>query len=275
MTRLVRAEILKLRTTMVPWVLAVIVVLLTTGVLLILFHQAAVTAYNATHPFLRPGRGFAYAPAWGTPSTPAQLRGLVDPVLGLQGYVLPIVFGTLIATGEYRHKTITDAFLVTPRRWEVVLAKVVVAALGGLLLAVVSLVTVGAVAVPFLAGQGGSVSNLLHQSTHVIPGMLAAFVLLGIVGVGIGMLLRNQVAALVASLVWFIIGEPIILSNFSWIGRWLFEASTFSVVQAGTGRGIAEGLNLLPWWGGAGMLLAYSAAILAAAVVFTVPRDVT
>ncbi len=46
--------------------------------------------------------------------TTQQLRNLIGR--GIQGYIFALLLGVLIITVEFRHKTVTTSFLVTPRR---------------------------------------------------------------------------------------------------------------------------------------------------------------
>ena len=269
MIRLIRGELYKARTTMVPWVMAILVAVLAAGGVLLVFHLSAVRQF---------GPGVA-TPAWGTPSTPAELRDLVDfPVLSV-GFSLPVVLGVLLATTEYRHKTITNAFLVTPKRWQVVTAKAIVAALGGLALAVVSLVVSYAVAAPFLAGQGGSVHDFTHQAAYAASGLLLSYALLGILGVGVGTLLRNQVAALITTLAWFLIAEGILGSIFPSYFRWLVSGVVDAAARVPLGGlGDRNGptlTHIFPTWGGTVALLAYGVGITVIGYLLTTRRDVT
>ena len=270
MIGLVRAEIMKLRNTTMPWMMGVVVAVFTVGSSLIIFHRAAAFAHLGLPGF----PGSSTPPAWGTPTGPTELRELVESILEFGGYVLPIVFGALVATGDYRYRTIANAFLITPYRPAVFLAKAITSALGALFLALTSLVVMAAVDMPFLARQGGSVPDLVHQSTHVVPGMLGAFMLLGIVGCGVGTLVRSQAGALVGVLAWFAIGEQVVWENFPWIGRWMFELSTLALANP-NGPGVRPGSSLLPWWAGAALLFLYGIALLVLGLLVSTWRDVT
>ena len=56
--------------------------------------------------------------------------------------------------GEYRHQTITTTFLASPRRRDVVVAKLVAHSLTGALMGLLSLAVSAAIAVPWLHASG-------------------------------------------------------------------------------------------------------------------------
>ena len=72
------------------------------------------------------------------PHTTQQLRNLLGS--GFQGYLLALLLGTLMVTSEFRHKTVTTSFLVTPHRPRFVGAKLITAAILGAALAVIMLI---------------------------------------------------------------------------------------------------------------------------------------
>ena len=107
MTRLIRAEALQLRTTRGYWLLGIgAIALIACGV-------AATAAATSFTPGTSPAR-----------STLA-IAGLAQTVA--------LVAGALSVTAEYRHKTITPAVLITPRRTPLLAAKLITLAAAGLL----------------------------------------------------------------------------------------------------------------------------------------------
>ena len=57
-------------------------------------------------------------------------------------------------SGEYRHQTITTTFLASPRRRDVVIAKIAADALTGAAMGVLSIVVTATIAVPWLLANG-------------------------------------------------------------------------------------------------------------------------
>ena len=212
MTRLVRSELLKLRTTPGPWVvLAVTLVFTALGIVL---------------AFLVGGSGPQAHVQFLAPHTVLRLRRLVGAGFTGGGVWMAAIIGVLCITGEYRHKVITTSLLTAPRRPNLLTAKSVASVLWGVALGLASLVLVAAMGIPLLLSQGGSASALLHQVGPVVPGLLGAFALLALFGVGFGALLKNQVAAVLTVLAIAFIIEPIFDGALPSVGRWLPSAAS-------------------------------------------------
>jgi hypothetical protein len=68
--------------------------------------------------------------------------------------VIAVLLGVLGMAGEYRHHTITTTFLATPRRRDVVIAKIIAHALIGAVMGLLALTVSAAIAVPWLLSSG-------------------------------------------------------------------------------------------------------------------------
>lgn len=140
---------------------------------------------------------------------------------GISGYVFAIVLGILMMAGEFRHGTAVATFLTAPKRGSVLAAKLTMAVIGGMLFMVIS-TGLSLVAGYFtLLGfeDAASPSENLFLNT-----MLAAAVggaVLGVIGVAIGTLVRNQMLAIVGALVYLFIVDPLLLALWPDIGKWL------------------------------------------------------
>lgn len=267
MTHALRAEFLKLFTTRIWWILAIIVVLYV----------------GAVSGGLGAALGYATGDVEGAGLPDTQLSGLIYSFAVSLGYVFPVLLGTLTVTGEYRHQTLTPTFLATPRRGVVLAAKVVSGLVMGLAAGVIAFVaSVG-------AGAGalaifGAPAGLDSSDTWALIGRgLLAMALWGIIGVGLGVLVRNQVAGIIIVLAFTQFVEPLLRTAAMAlpalkIGPYLPGAASdalvgssfYSLMQtAGVG---SAGLD---WWAGALVLLGYAVVLIVAGHLLGWRRDIT
>ena len=184
--------------------------------------------------------------------------------------VIALLLGVLAMTGEYRHQTITTTFLSTPRRRDVVIAKLGAQFVIGGLIGVAAVLASVAVAVPWLRAEDAPV-HLDARLLGVALGVIASTALYGALGVSLGALLRNQTAAFAVVQTWLLAIEGIIgdvFHNEEFV-RWLPISAAKDIVGAGTTA------NSLPASLAAAVFAAYVAAFAVAATGFTIQRDVT
>ncbi|MGE5689667.1 MAG: hypothetical protein ACM33B_03835 [Pseudomonadota bacterium] len=123
--------------------------------------------------------------------------------------LIALVLGIVVVTGEFRHGTITPTFLVTPRRERVLAAKLGFGVLGGVVLALLALVIVAAVAVPWLLALGDTQAldaDTVEKAARVV--LQAA--LWAALGVALGAAVQGQVAALLGALIWILLAETLL-----------------------------------------------------------------
>ena len=103
----------------------------------------------------------------------------------------------------------------------------------------------------------------------------AAFVVMAacsVIGVAVGALVRNQIAAAVGVLVWMLAVEQTVIPAFPAIGRWMPGGAADALLQLGPELGL-EGKLLSAPVGGL-VLLGYTAAAVTLALLLTPRRDV-
>ena len=211
--------------------------------------------------------------------------------------IIAAMFGALCMTGEFRHRTATDAYL-TGARVQVLGAKVVVSAVVGAIYGLVM-----AVLGPLLGGAALGQQTLPGVGDLVLLGLAGILVcaLWAVIGVAVGTMIRNQVGAIAIVVGYLILGENVISvvlglgdanpSDPSWVSR----LSSFlpgnsgdlalyqhSLAGAGDESSIRQALELLagstappPGWVSQLVLLAWAVAAVAVAVVVGGRRDVT
>jgi ABC-2 type transport system permease protein len=184
--------------------------------------------------------------------------------------IFPLVLGIMAVAGEYRHLTITDTFLGTPRRGRVIAAKLAVNGVIGAAFGVVAVLTTLAATSVWLLATGESMTWSDGDLWRTAAGAVVWNALFAVVGVGIGALVRSLPAAIAGTLAWVALVEGLVGQLVGDdVARWLPFAAGRSL---GGITGQAEGG--LSQWAGAAVLLAYAAVAAFAAVVSTERRDV-
>lgn len=267
-----RSELTKQFTTSIWWVLAIVL--------------AAYVGFTAT------GLGFVLAlaasgslpgDAQGLPVADGDLWPLIYSLAAGVGYVFPLLIGTLLVTGEFRHKTLTPTFLTTPRRGLVLWAKVVAGTVMGVIYAAVALlVTVGPGA-GILAGFGLHTGLDSGDAWAMIGRIVLTYVLWVLVGIGVGLVVRNQVAAVVIVLAFTQFIEPLVRVGGSFVealtdvARYMPGAASDTLVGASVlGASMTPGADAggLEWWGGGLLLAGYAAVFLLIGHIVSWRRDV-
>ncbi|MGW1344488.1 ABC transporter permease [Kribbella sp. NPDC002412] len=186
--------------------------------------------------------------------------------------VFTVVLGIIAMTGEYRHQTITATFLVTPRRGRVVAAKVIAYALAGLGIGLVNVLVAVAIAVPWLRAKDIGISLTTNGIPATLLGVLLGLAIFTVIGVGIGALVRNQVAAVTATLVYSLVVEsfvallPTIRDYFKY-----FPGGAFS----GLTNSYQPDVSFLGAWQSGLLLLGYGVVFAVLGGVLTTRRDIS
>ena len=238
MIQRIRGELIKLRTTRTALGFAAGVAVLTLAIVLI-------TALA------------------GDPKTVADKRSAL--AVGSAVSALLLVFGVVGAGAEYRHRTLAPALLVAPGRGRLLAARLVAYGIAGLAIGVVMTVVAFAIGLPLLAGQPGpdlSTSDYLRTG----GGGLVAVTVSTMLGVGVGTLIGKQVPAVIGTMVWIFVLEP--------LSGLIDHISKFTIGQAETSIGGDTGGDVLPWGAAVLVLVAWTAAFVIAAAVVDSRRDI-
>lgn len=147
------------------------------------------------------------------------------------GAIVVLVVGVLISAGEYHHRTAGDTFLTTPRRARVLGAKLIVAAsLGAVVGAVTAAACVAAAAVVYRT-EAAALSITTSDVLLAIPATAIYTALFATLGVALGGLVRNQVAAAAGSLAWIALVEHTLVNLLPSVGRWLPVGAGQAIVR--------------------------------------------
>jgi ABC-2 type transport system permease protein len=184
--------------------------------------------------------------------------------------VIALMLGVIGMAGEYRHQTITNTFLATPRRGDVVLSKLVAHAITGSLLGLASLTVTLLIALPWLGANGTDIV-FDSETARVAFGGIISIACYGALGVAVGALIRNQTAACAVVLTWLLAVEGLIgdVLHDSALVRWLPVAAGQAIVRTDEVGG------LLPVPVAIAVFAAYVGLFAIAATRITLQRDVT
>ena len=207
---LLAAEVLKLRTTRVPYLLVAVIAVLS-GV-----SAAALVGSGALDDDEQPALSLAEGAGFSA--------------------ILVLVVGILIVTNEYRHGTVNSTFLYEPNRLRVLVAKLGAGVVGGLVTAAAAAAGSLAVAVPWLALRDEPVS-LAGSLGEAVVRLAAVYVLNCMLGVALGAVLQSQVGAIVAALGWFLIGESVVSVVAGALGEGVGEPDSVSRYLPGSALG--------------------------------------
>ena len=192
-------------------------------------------------------------------------RGLIAP--GAVALIFSGLAGVLLVTSEYRYGTVRPTFLFTPRRGKVLSAKLTAGLLAGL---VFGAVTVGlAVGIGSLILSARGIPSALTGGDFalIVFGGLAAVALFGAFGVGLGAILRSQVAAVIALLAWEFVVNSLLFGLAPSVGRFMPTPAADALM------GLKTAHLLAPAVGGV-VLLAWTAVLALAGLALTLRRDV-
>jgi hypothetical protein len=181
MTRLLRGELIKVRTTRTAIGFGVAGLLLALAATLLSILTSDLTSVDDKRNALNFGGGIG---------------------------ILFLLFGAVGATGEFRHRTLAPAVLIAPDRLRLLLARIQAYSLAGLLFGlIIAIITLG-IGLALIGGEPGPGLSGSDYAKLGVGGVLDVVVSAAI-GVGVGTLVRNQVASVVGILIWLTILEPL------------------------------------------------------------------
>jgi ABC-2 type transport system permease protein len=165
--------------------------------------------------------------------------------------VMLLVLGVLAITTEFRHGTASTTFLAAPSRHPVLAAKLGATLVTGLLAGFAFVAVNGGLALPLFDAREGSLPPT-GELVSVYAGVVASFALLCAFGLGVGAIVRSQVGAIIAALAFFFILSPLPELLPGEIGIYFPAQAVGSLhglpdaTEAGLGQ-LAGGLALAAW----------------------------
>ena len=278
LVRLVRAEFMKIRTTDTGW-------LFLAG--FIVFTALALTINGfGIHHQLYPQQGLngpqalAEAARSRTPAGVAAIAASMMTSGQRVGVIFALLLGVLVVTSEFANQTAAVTFVTVPRRATVMRAKLAAAACCGALLWLVGTV-IAAVATPlFLYTQHISMSLAGWTVARSVLLNLLAFVAWGVFGLGLGAVLRSQMASVIGAVVVYagsfgtILVFTVLYNLFhqGWmLGAPVIGPAVASEVMTTSGPAFPYAP---PAWVGGIIMIGYTVALVAGGIALTKQRDV-
>jgi len=176
-----------------------------------------------------------------------------------------MLLAILLITNEYFHQTATTTFLTTPHRTAVIGAKFVTAMLAAAGFWVVTTV-LSLIAGTIYFNIDGFPNHLDDWDVqHAILVNLMVFALWGVFGIGIGVLLRSQLAATITATLLYVAGTFVAgiifqLVYYLWIKQgWVLTLQVLLPAEAAQVATAATKAypQAAPWWVGVLVLLGY------------------
>ncbi len=279
----VQAEIMKIRTTKLWWLLLIGVVVVTAWALLRNGASHHYEMYPPLDQFPADERAQAAAQAVQAKTHAGQAAIAADMMTSGQffGVLLAMLLGVLTVTNEYAHQTATATFLINPHRGAVIAAKFAAAVAVGALFWAVS-TAINLIVTPIYdSSQHISVSVVDWIPVRSTLLNLLAFIMWAILGVGLGSLFRSQVTAVVVAVAVYLGGAAAVLAAFNLIylayhHTWVLAAPVIapaiaSLVMITPGRAFD---HAPPQWVGLLVMIGYAALLGTVGVVRTRRRDI-
>lgn len=281
MTNLIRAELRKYTSTRLMWGMGLAIFVIGLGF-------SAIFGAVANYAGFEESAGGAMAGSTLADVIPNDVLARFIYLSSIQlGYLLTLCVGVVVIGQEYRHKTATSTFLAEPRRTRVIVAKCaalgVIGTANGLLFLLGSVIGGGTL----LALNGLSV---FPEPTTLLRSFalgLLVLVLWAWIGLGAGVLISNQIVALLIAIAFAWIVDPLLtfaLSFVSWgsdIAQYFpGSASTAAVdlvsgVPAEATDVMGFGSTSLSWYTGAVVLAVYALVMTGFGLYRTRRRDIS
>ena len=237
MTALLRGELIKTATTRTLFAYAAI------GVALVVANVLIVTQFSSELDHVSDKR---------------------EAIAGLP--ILLLLLGLVGAAGEYRHRTAGPAALAAGRGGgRLLLARAGAYAVTGLAVALLLAAVSLAIGLPLLASEPGAALGF-GDVAAVAGGSLLAAALSAMMGVAVGALVRNQVAAVIGTLILIFVVSPLLN---------VVDEASLELTPWGAAAVLAgEPRENVSWGGAAVILAAWTAPLLIAAIMAERRRDV-
>ena len=263
MSGALRAELRRITTTKLWWIALICIFVLSAGY----------AALPASVALLQSRAGVTSAPF----TDPGIVRSIYNGG-NVLSRILAMVVGIVAIGSEYRYGTVVSSYLATPRRLRMLLGKATALLIFGVLYGITSVGAGMLVAAPFVLAHNGSL--LLNQPEtwrSIILGV-CSIALWTMIGMGIGILIKNMLVALVVGIILGFLVEPVISLVF-FLNRWdqllnLMPSGATNAMLEITSPVLFAAQHPTPWWLAGLILAAWCLVPALAGMLSAVRRDV-
>jgi ABC-type transport system involved in multi-copper enzyme maturation permease subunit len=257
---LLKAELLKIRTTSTWWVFGLI--MLPLWALAVLYNWGTANAARGVDP-AESGISADQAEQLRVASEAVNVATTLYTSGQFLGVLIVMLLGAIVVTNEFYYQTATSTFLVSPVRERVVLAKLAASVLLGLVFWLGTTI-LNLIVVPFILRSMDLGAQLGDPAIWRAIGLNAlAFALWAILGVGFGVLIRNQLAATLTLSITYVIGNfgasLVFFLLTEYVARWISKLQV--IVPTVASQLMIAGTDLPgnpPRWVGAVVLIGYA-----------------
>jgi ABC-2 type transport system permease protein len=259
-----RAELRKITTTRLWWVVLVCILVLGGGYAAL---PATVAALHA-----RPAGS----------ASPFDDPGIVRSIYNggnTLSRILVMVVGIAAMGTEYRHQTLAATYLATPRRARVLLGKAGSLLLFGLLYGLANVCAGLVVAVPFILLNSGSFFLDRPETWRSLVLGVISLALWTMIGMGIGILIKNMLVAMLVGIGFAYLVEPL-LSLIFFFRKWevplnLMPSGATNAMLGITSPVLFAANDPFAWWQGGLVLTGWCLLPVVIGVAWAVRRDVS
>jgi ABC-2 type transport system permease protein len=263
MSGAVRAELRRITTTKLWWVVLICIFVLSAG-------YAALPAVVALLQ--------SKAAAVNTPfNDPGTIRSIYNGG-NVLSRILAMVVGIVAIGSEYRYGTLAWNYLATPRRVRMLLGKAGALLIFGVIYGITSVAAGMLVATPFVMITNGSFLLDKADTWRSIILGVCSIALWTMIGLGLGALIKNMPIALVVAIILGFLVEPIVSMVFFLI-RWdpllnLMPSGATNAMLGITSPVLFAAQRPTPWWLAAMILVGWCLLPTLAGMMTAVRRDV-
>jgi ABC-type transport system involved in multi-copper enzyme maturation permease subunit len=155
---------------------------------------------------------------------------------------LSMTTGIRSFTDEFRHGSIVPTLLATPDRRRVLAAKVMAVGAGAVVYVLAAIGIALAVGLPWLTAEGIAITWSIGPLAEVCGRLVVAGVLWSTIGVGLGLAVRHQAAAIVGAAVWLMAGETAVAALLPDAAKYLPGAAGDAIAGFGATDLLAPGM---------------------------------